>query len=133
VTPDRGSDCLFILFAGADTHHARHVKYENFTVADFAGLRRFHDGFHAGIDNVIPDHHLDFYLGQEIDHIFGTTIEFGVAFLTSKPFDLAHRHPGDADFRQRFTHVIKFEWFNNCIDLFHRRSLFRSLHDGRIT
>src|SRR5476649_322662 len=117
--PHGGSDSFFVLLAGTDTYHARHVEHEDFTVADFTGLRGCHDGFHAGIHDVISHNNFDFHFWQEIDHVFSTTVQLGVTFLTAKTFHFGDGHPGNPDFCQRFADIVEFEWLDNRINLFH--------------
>jgi hypothetical protein len=108
-----------VFFAGADTNHARDIEDKDLTVADFAGLRRTDNGIHAGVDDIIGDNDFDFHFRQKIDHILRAAIQLGMPLLAAKAFHFRYRHPGDADFGQRFTHVIQFERFNNRINLFH--------------
>ena len=114
-----GLNCRVVLFPGTNTNHAGDVKDEDFTVTDFTGLRRADNGIHAGINDIVSDHNFDFHFRQKIHHVLRPAVQFGVAFLTAKALHFRHRHPGDADFGQRFAHVIQFERFNNRINLFH--------------
>jgi hypothetical protein len=43
---------------------------------------------------------LDLHLGEEIDHIFGSPIQFGVPLLTTKALDFRDGQAGNADVRQ---------------------------------
>jgi len=45
-----------------------------------------------------------------------------VAFLAPKTFDFSHRNAIDADFRQRFPHVVELEWLDDGGDHFHLSS-----------
>jgi hypothetical protein len=62
---------------------------------------------------------LDLHLGQEINHVLGPTIEFGVALLAAESLDLGHGQAGDANLRQRFTHFVELEWFDDRFNFFH--------------
>ena len=61
----------------------------------------------------VGDGNFNFYFGQEVDDIFRAPIQLGVTFLAAEAFDLGHGNSLDADLRQRFTHVVQFEWLNN--------------------
>jgi hypothetical protein len=58
---------------------------EDLAVADAAGLRRARDGFHHAFGQRVGHHDFKLHLGQEIDHIFGAAIQFGMALLAAKP------------------------------------------------
>src|SRR6056297_4174829 len=101
------ADCLF---DGAD---------ENLAVADLVGLRGVDDGLDGGIDLIVVEYHVDLYLGQEIHHVFGPAIKFGMALLAPEPLDLDHRKALNACFLQRFLHLVEFEGLDDRFDLFH--------------
>src|SRR5580692_217513 len=42
--------------------------------------------------------------------------------LPSESFDLGHSHTGNTDFRERRSHVVELEGFNDCSDQFHSRT-----------
>ena len=78
------------------------------------------DGLHCLARDVVADGQLDLDLRQEVDHVFGATIQLGVALLSPETLHLTHRHPGDANLPQRFAHVVEFEGFDNRHYLLHR-------------
>lgn len=119
MTPQNcGLNCRVVLFTSTDTNDPCHVKDENFTVTDFAGLRRANNRIYADIDNVVRHDNLNFYLRQKIHHILRAAIQLGMAFLTAKTFHLGDRHAGNADFSQCFADIVQLEGFNNRINLF---------------
>jgi len=69
------------------------------------------------------DNDLDFDLGEEIDHVFGAAIDFGVALLPAEPPDLADRHAGDADLAQRAFDFVELERLDDRLDFFHRLTI----------
>lgn len=77
----RNSNRFHSGFTSTDTDDLFDVLHENFSVADFSGTCRFQDGFDSQIKHAVVDDDLDFHFWQEIDHVFGTPIEFGMAFL----------------------------------------------------
>ena len=72
---------------------AGQVVDKNFAVADFSGASSAFDRLDAALHDGIVNRSLDLYFGQEVDHVFGAPIQFGVPFLAAKAFDLGH---GDA-------------------------------------
>lgn len=74
------------------------------------------NGTNAVVDDIIRHYQFHFYLGQKIHHIFRTVVPFRVHFLADKTQNFVCRHPSNADFPQRFAHVVQFEGFNNGID-----------------
>ena len=72
-------------FAGADADDFFYRQDKDFAVADFAGTCGFDNGFDRAFDQIVGQHQLDFDFGQEIDGVFGTAIDFGVAFWRPKP------------------------------------------------
>ena len=74
-----------VLFAGADTQRAFDGDDEDFAIANASGLGSGGNRFdHAGGERIVHDD-LQLHLGQKVDDIFGTTIEFGMALLTVIP------------------------------------------------
>jgi 3,4-dihydroxy 2-butanone 4-phosphate synthase/GTP cyclohydrolase II len=69
---------------------------------------------------------LDFELGQEVDHVLRSSVDFRVPFLAPKASDLTDRHPGDADLVQRVLHFVQLERLDDRLDLFHRVTPFWS-------
>src|SRR4051812_15582956 len=82
-------------FAGADPHRLLDRQDEDLAVADLVGFRGLLDCLHGARAEGIVDHHLDFDLGQKVDHVFGAAIDFGVALLPAETPDLADGHAGD--------------------------------------
>src|SRR5207245_6654563 len=103
-------------------HHLLDLLHENLAIADLAGARRLDDGLDYMLDHLFVDHDLHLHFRQEIDHIFGAAIQFGMPFLTSETLHFSHGQAGDADFSQRFTHFIQLEWFDNVGYLLHMHS-----------
>ena len=62
-------------FSGADADRLFDVGHEDLAVADAPGLGRAADGVDRPLDQIVPDHDLDFHLGQEVHDIFGAAIE----------------------------------------------------------
>ena len=106
-------------FAGADADRLLDVGYEDLAVADAAGLRSLADGLDGALDHVVAEHDLDLHLGQEIDDILGAAIEFGVTLLAAESLGLGHGDALQADFLERFLHLIELERLDDRFDLLH--------------
>ena len=65
-------------------------------------------------------HDLDLHLGQEIDDVFRTAVELGMALLPAEAFGLRDRDALDAHFLQRLFHFVEFERLDDRFDLLHR-------------
>src|SRR6185369_17340001 len=57
---------------------------------------------------------------QEIDHILRAAIQLGVALLPAKALGLGHGDALEADFVQRFLHLVELERLDDRFDFFHR-------------
>src|ERR1700728_103668 len=68
-------------FTGADTHRLPELRNEYLTVADLTRARRLNDGFHDPVHLLVVHRQLEFYLRQEVDDIFSSSIQLSVAFL----------------------------------------------------
>lgn len=113
------SDCVVVLFTGADAQRGFDMGDEDLAIADAPGLGCGGNGFHHPLSDFVRHDDFEFYLGQEIDNIFGTAIEFGVAFLSAEAFGLGHGDAGYAHFVERFLNFIELERLDNSFDLFH--------------
>src|SRR5207245_6126041 len=108
--------------AGTNPNHLFDILYEYLTVADLAGARRRNDCVDREFGHIVVDHDLDPDLRQEIDHVFGTAIQFGMPFLTAKAFHLGNRQAGNVDFGQGFADFVELERFDDGGHLFHGNS-----------
>jgi hypothetical protein len=80
--------------------------HKNLAISYFAGVGRFTDGFDDLIGAVSIDHDFDFDFRNKIHCIFGSAVDFLMAFLAPVSFDLGNRHSLDANFVQGFFDVI---------------------------
>jgi hypothetical protein len=92
---------------------------ENFAVADLAGARGSHDGFHHAVGDLVGNDDVEFDFGQEIDGVFAATINFRVALLAAKAFDLADGHPLDANLAEGVFDFLEFERLDDGFDFLH--------------
>ena len=124
---DRSVAFLF----GADADNFLNIGDENFSIADLAGLGRTDNGGDGTIHPIIRQHDFDFDFRQEIDLVFGPSIDFSVPFLASETFDLADSHSFDPYLAKRILHLLKFEGFDNRLNFFHFGDNFSASIIGR--
>jgi len=74
--------------------------------------------FNGAFDHGIFDHDFNFHLWQEVDDIFGTPIQFGMAFLSAETLGLGNGKSFHADFMQRFLDLVQLERFDDRLDFF---------------
>lgn len=114
-----GSNCLLAGFFGANANCVINRTDEHFAVADLAGLGGFDDGLDSRNYHAVGENDFDFDLGQKINGVFAAAVNFGMAFLTAKAFDLGNRHAFDAEARKRLFDVFQLEGLDNGLNLFH--------------
>src|SRR5437764_5996140 len=115
-------DGFLAMFPGPNTHYVVNRQDENFAITDTSSMSCRHNG----IDNIV---HLlfrrkdfKFRLGQKIDHILGTPVQFRMSLLTSKALHLGYCQPLDANRVEALFDLVKFERLNNRLNLFHASS-----------
>src|SRR5438105_7252715 len=113
------SERVFASLARADADDLFQRRYENLAVADLAGACGGLDGFDDAVDDRIVDGGFDLHLRQEIDHVFGTAVQLGVAFLAAEAFHLGHRDTLHADGAEGFTNFVKLEGLDDGSHHFH--------------
>src|SRR5690606_15378613 len=106
---ESSSNRVFVLLARADTQGGFDRRNEDFSVADPSGLRGGCDRFDDGLGLCIGDHHFKPDLGQEIDDILGTAIEFGMALLAAKPLGFGNRDARHPDLVERLLDLVQLE------------------------
>ena len=77
----------------------------------------------SGIDLIVIQYHFHPNFGKEIYNIFRTTVEFGVAFLTSEPLGFKNGYSLQPDLVKGFLHFIQLEGFYDGFDFFHGLSI----------
>ena len=111
-----GLKCYIARFTGPDSNGVFNVSDKDFSVPDFAGVGSGSYRFNDGINKVFADDSFELHLGQEVDNIFRTAVEFGVAFLTTEAFDLGHGDTADAYHAECIANLIQQERFDNRSD-----------------
>jgi hypothetical protein len=92
---------------------------EDLAVTDLAGVGGLGDGLDHLIELVVGDGDFDLHLGQEVDHVLGTAIQLGVAFLPAEALDLGDGDALHADLRERLAHVVQLERLDDGSDQLH--------------
>src|SRR5262245_11039606 len=82
--------CIFPALAGANADHFIHRSDEHTPIPDTPSDRGFLDGLDYVRDHVFADNDFKLDFGEEIDHVLGPTVQFGVTLLTTEAFDLAY-------------------------------------------
>ncbi len=82
---------LFTRLAGADANDLGQRRNKDFAIADFTGGSRLGNRLDGAVDHIGPDGNFKLDLGQKINHILGTTVEFGVPLLAPKALYLGPR------------------------------------------
>src|SRR4051794_13264985 len=113
------SDRIQAGFTGSDANGLLDVGHENLAVADATGLGRAADGVDRFLDQVVPDHDLDFHLGQKVDDVFGAAIQFRVPLLSPETFGFRDRDALQSDFLKRLFHLVELEWLDDGLYFFH--------------
>src|SRR2546425_12305432 len=72
---------------GANADRLFDCGNEDFAIANFSCLSRFHDGCHGGVNLAIGKDQFDFDFGKEIHGVLAAPVNLGVTFLTTEPFD----------------------------------------------
>jgi hypothetical protein len=106
-------------FAGADPHGAFNVENEDLAVTDLTGVRGLRYRFDHLVGQVIGYHDFDFYLWQEADVIFRTTIDFSLAFLAAKTLHFRHGQSLNPKRGQGFPDVVELEGLDDGHNEFH--------------
>src|SRR5450432_4333471 len=100
-------------FPGSDPNGFLDVVNEDLAVADTPGLGRAPDRVDRPLDQIIPDHDLDFDLGQKVHDVFRAAIEFGVAFLPSETLGFGDGDALQSDLLKRLFHLVELEWLDD--------------------
>jgi hypothetical protein len=117
-------DGIVIALAGADPQCGFNGDNENLAVTDAAGLCGCGDSLYYAVGEAVLDYDFQFYLGQKVDDIFGTTIEFGMAFLAAKALGFGNGDSRNTNLVQSFFYFVEFEWLDDRFDLFHGFPLY---------
>src|SRR5512144_701254 len=93
---------LHAALASAHAYGVFHRGDENFAIADAAGARSLLDRLDRLLDEGVLDYQLDLHLRQEVDHVFGAPVQFGMALLTAETLRLEHGNALQPELVERF-------------------------------
>ena len=105
-------------FARADADNLLNGVNKDFAVANFARAGGFYDGFYRAFPPFLRAISVPASLWQKINGVFCAAIDFGVPFLSPEAFDFGYGHAGDADFGERFAHVVELKGFDDGFNFF---------------
>jgi hypothetical protein len=108
-----------VCFAGADSRCAQQFQFKDLAVTDRASFGRGLNGFDNPRCGIAAAGDFDLDFGDHVGGVFGTTINFGLAFLAAKTLCLGHRHSRYAKTSQRFAHLVQLMRFDNGNYIFH--------------
>ena len=108
-----------VCFARADARCADEVEFKDLAVSDRTGFCRCLDRFNNPRCGIAAAGDFDLDFGDHIGGVFGTTINFGLAFLAAKTLYLGHGHSRYAETSQRFAHLVQLMRFDNGNNIFH--------------
>src|SRR5262249_14379201 len=90
------------------------LRYEYFTVSDFACLRGLEDCVHSLLNESLGQNHCQLDFGKEVDGVFAAAVDLGMALLAAVPADFRDGHAFDADFAQGILYLFKPHVLNDC-------------------
>nr|GEU28634.1 hypothetical protein [Tanacetum cinerariifolium] len=100
-------------FTGTNAYHLFQVVHKDFAVTDLAGAGCAFDRFDRLLDDGVIDRRFDLGLREEVHHVFGATVQLGVALLAAEAFDFGHRDALHIDCRQCLAYLIELERLDN--------------------
>ena len=100
-------------FTGTNADNLFQGGNKNFAIANFSGVGRFQNRIDDIIDHIIIDGDFKLNLGQEINHVLGTSVKLGMAFLTAKALHLRYCYTLYVDIGQSLANIIHFKGLNN--------------------
>src|SRR3990172_130570 len=113
------SDRVRTRLAGANADGFLDGGDEDLAVADASRLGGLLDGLERLRQHLVAEHHLDFHLGQEVDHVFRPAVELGVALLAAETLGLNDRNALQADLLQILLHLLELEGLDDGFDFLH--------------
>src|SRR5260370_8969903 len=90
-----------------DTDGLIHSGKEYLAVANFPGPGRFQNGLHRALDEVLGQHHFDFYFWKQVYFVFAAAVGFRMALLPPVTAHLGNGHALDADLMQGLLHPFE--------------------------
>src|SRR5690554_708249 len=107
-------------FGGTDADHILKGSDKNLAVTDLATFGCMTNSVEHALYLGVIHGNLDLYLGQKIDHVFGTTIEFGMPLLAAHAFHFSDGDALNTAVSQRLANGVELERFDDGGDELHR-------------
>src|SRR5262249_14853867 len=85
----------------------------DFAVTDLAGLPGSNDGISDLVGVPVVDDDVEAKLGDELDFVFGASVDLGVAALASVPSYFGDRHALDPGLAEGFGDGVEFVGFDD--------------------
>ena len=76
-------------------------REEDLSVTDLTGASRRHDSLYCSLDHLVRQNHFELDLGNQVNRVFPSSIELGVAFLPAVASGFKHGHTLDTDLVER--------------------------------
>src|SRR5262249_44097216 len=95
------------------------VADPDLAVADLAGLTGSDDGLGDLVGVSVVDDDVDTQFGEELDFVFGASVDLGVAALAAVPSYFSDGHALDPGVTHGFGHVIEFVRLDDGHDCSH--------------
>src|SRR5262249_24965489 len=112
-------DSVVTSFAGADADDGVEVADPDLAVADLAGLTGSDDGLGDLVGVSVVDDDVDTQFGEELDFVFGASVDLGVAPLAAVPAYFSDGHALDPGVTHGFGNVIEFVRLDDGHDCSH--------------
>src|SRR5215510_4399617 len=107
------------MFPRPNTHDIVDRQDKNFPIADTPRVSRRHNGIDNIIYLVFWSKDFELRLGQKINHILRTPVQFCMPLLASEAFNLGHRQSLDTNSTETILDFIEFERLDDGLNLFH--------------
>src|SRR6185503_2438167 len=107
------SDSLFAAFSCTDANDLLHRGNEDLSIPNAASLGCSHNRFNDHVFQVVRDDYFYLGFGEKVNDVFCTTIEFGMAALSSEAAHLTDSHTLDARGVELLLHLVQLKGFNN--------------------
>src|SRR5207253_2012193 len=112
-------DGLFAALSCTDANDLLYGGHEDLAIPNAASLGCSHNRFNDHVFQVVRDDYFYLGFGEKVNDVFGTTIEFGMAALSSEATHLTDGHTLDARGVELFLDLVQLKGFNDCFNLFH--------------
>ncbi len=82
-------------------------------------MSSFLDRVDCAFYRTVGKHNFNLKLGQEVDHVLRTAVEFRVSALAPEAFGFNNGHSLQTNLLQRLLNIIQFERFDDRLNFLH--------------